>query len=136
MRLILAGSMSPGCRLAGRRRRSWATRIPTCSPRSACTRGWHAACAAMQRGGGVVMPRAGRRVMPAIVFHGERDTTVHPRNGDAVVAQAERDSMLAVRVEAGQVPGGHAYSKTRYVNASGKTVIEKWLGHGARHGWL
>jgi poly(hydroxyalkanoate) depolymerase family esterase len=94
------------------------------------------AFAVMQRGSGGIAPRDGRRVMPAIVFHGERDTTVHPRNGDAVVAQADRDSVLAVRVEAGQVPGGHAYSKTRYVNANGKTVIEKWLVHGAGHAWF
>ncbi len=94
------------------------------------------AFAAMQRGGGVVMSRPGRRVMPAIVFHGERDTTVHPRNGDAVVAQAERESGLRVWAQAGQVTGGHAYSRTRYVDATGKTVIEKWLVHGAGHAWF
>jgi poly(hydroxyalkanoate) depolymerase family esterase len=95
----------------------------------------HSAFAAMQRGGGG-MPRPGRRVTPAIVFHGERDTTVHPRNGDAVVAQAERDSDLAMEVEAGQVPGGHVYNTTRYVDANGKTVIEKWLVLGAGHAWF
>jgi poly(hydroxyalkanoate) depolymerase family esterase len=93
------------------------------------------AFAAMQRGGGG-MPRPGRRLTPAIVFHGGRDTTVNPRNGDAVVAQAERNSDLTIWVEAGQVSGGYAYDKTRYVDPDGKTVIEKWLVHGAGHAWF
>ena len=49
------------------------------------------------------------RVVPAIVFHGDRDTTVNPRNGDAVVAQSARFAALRAHVEKGQVPGGHAY---------------------------
>ena len=31
--------------------------------------------------------RKARRVVPAIVFHGDRDTIVYPCNGDAVIAQ-------------------------------------------------
>ena len=46
---------------------------------------------AMRQGGG--SPRANRhtaRVVPTIVLHGDQDTTVHPRNGDAVIARRGR----------------------------------------------
>jgi poly(3-hydroxybutyrate) depolymerase len=39
-------------------------------------------------------------------------------------------------VEAGQVPGGHTYRKTLYLDAQGQVVIEKWLVHGAGHAWF
>jgi hypothetical protein len=64
-----------------------------------------------------------RRVVPAIVFHGDRDTTVNPRNGDAVVAQSARIAALSARAEKGQVPDGHAYSRTLHADANGQTMI-------------
>ena len=46
------------------------------------------ALAAMKNGAaGPASPR-GQRLVPAIVFHGTRDSTVNPRNGEAVVRQA------------------------------------------------
>lgn len=77
-----------------------------------------------------------RRIVPTIVFHGDRDTTVSPRNGEAVVAQAARAAALRTRTEEGRVPGGHAYRRTRHVDADGQTVIEQWLVHGAGHAWF
>ena len=102
------------------------------------------AFAAMQRGSGGSLHRAAgacatetqRRVVPTIVFHGDRDTTVNPRNGDAVVAQSARIAALKTHTEKGQVPGGHAYSRTLYVDATGQTVIEQWVVHGAGHAWF
>jgi hypothetical protein len=32
-------------------------------------------------------------MVPEIVFHGDRDTTVHPCNGDQVVAQSQATTM-------------------------------------------
>ncbi len=82
-----------------------------------------------------------------IVFHGDRDTTVHPRNGDQVVAQwttshgyddgahnksgADREAT----VECGQVPDGHAYTRAIYHDASGQAILEQWRVHGAGHAW-
>ncbi len=85
-------------------------------------------------------------LVPAIVFHGDRDTTVHPCNGDKVIAQCvpshgrqgespEGDRAPRARVERGQVPGGHAYTRTTYHDASGQPVVEHWLVHGAGHAW-
>src|SRR5436309_3383654 len=49
--------------------------------------------------------------VPTIVFHGDRDNTVHPRNGDHVIAQ-KRITNLQKNVHRGRVPGGHAYTRT------------------------
>ncbi len=77
----------------------------------------------------------GRRVVPAIVFHGDRDTTVHPCNGDDVVAQSTLATPLETRVEEGCVIGGHSYVRSLHIGTSGETLVEQWLIHGAGHAW-
>lgn len=73
--------------------------------------------------------------IPAIVFHGDRDTTVHPSNGDAVAAHAMPGGALRTRAQQGSVVGGHAYTKTVTTDASGRTLLEQWVVHGAGHAW-
>jgi len=77
----------------------------------------------------------GRRVVPAIVFHGDRDTTVHPCNGDDVVAQSTLATPLETRVEEGRVIGGHSYIRSLHIGTNGETLVEQWLIHGAGHAW-
>jgi poly(hydroxyalkanoate) depolymerase family esterase len=76
--------------------------------------------------------------VPTIVFHGDQDETVHPRNGEHVV-RASLDPNVASgnkpSVESGRVPGGHAYTRTVYSDATGRIVQEHWLVHGAGHAW-
>jgi esterase, PHB depolymerase family len=113
------------------------------------------ALAAMKQGGpthggqrDVGIPGTERcpRVVPTIVFHGDRDTTVHPRNGDQVIAQwttiHARDGAHnkagtdpQVTVQRGQVPDGHAYTRAIYHDASGQAILERWRVHGAGHAW-
>ena len=38
----------------------------------------------------LVQQREYSRIVPAIVFHGDQDTTVHPNNGDQVIAQLRK----------------------------------------------
>jgi len=78
-----------------------------------------------------------RRIVPAIVFHGDKDTTVNPRNGDQVIAQlrATATSDLWRQAEHGQVPDGHAYSRTLHADSKGQAVLEHWVVHGADHAW-
>jgi len=76
-----------------------------------------------------------RRPVPVIVFHGDRDKTVNPRNGDAVIAQAASGLALATHTRRGQVPGGHAYSLHVQTTMTGQTVSEQWIVHGAGHAW-
>jgi poly(hydroxyalkanoate) depolymerase family esterase len=105
------------------------------------------AFAAMQQGDAASMPRSdmasapegSRRIVPTIVFHGDQDATVHPRNGDDVIAQSRATTIttpeLQTIVQHGRVPGGHAYSRTLHVDSSGQTILEQWVIHGAGHAW-
>jgi poly(hydroxyalkanoate) depolymerase family esterase len=99
---------------------------------------------AMRQGGAPVERRAGRvstnggaaRIVPTIVMHGDQDTTVHPRNGDEVIAQSKAAAIeLRAIVQHGQVPGGHAYSRAVYADPAGRALLEQWTIHGAGHAW-
>jgi poly(hydroxyalkanoate) depolymerase family esterase len=87
--------------------------------------------------GGASGRRHFQRIVPTIVFHGDRDTTVHPRNGDQVVAQftGVTTADLQATVEHDRVPGGHAYSRMLHADARGQTILEQWVIHGAGHAW-
>jgi poly(hydroxyalkanoate) depolymerase family esterase len=83
---------------------------------------------------GVAETPPGARCVPAIVFHGDRDTVVNPLNADQVVAQAARDSQLTIRNENGN-SGGRAYTRMLFLDGERRTVIEHWTIHGAGHAW-
>ena len=77
--------------------------------------------------------------IPTIVFHGDHDKTVHPRNGTDVVAQsAHREGGHGGQVwtERGQAPDGHSYTRTVHRDATGRVVLEHWLVHGGGHAWF
>lgn len=99
-------------------------------------RDMQSAFTAMQRGGAAPRSPGGARIVPAIVFHGDRDTTVNPRNADAVVEQSAGGASLSTQSEDGQVSGGHAYRRTRRTAADGRTMVEQWVVHGAAHAWF
>jgi poly(hydroxyalkanoate) depolymerase family esterase len=73
--------------------------------------------------------------VPVIVFHGDRDTTVHPANGDAVIAQRMAHPHDAILVEPGRVPDGYAFTRTVHRRSDGVPQAEQWLIHGAGHAW-
>jgi poly(hydroxyalkanoate) depolymerase family esterase len=75
------------------------------------------------------------QAVPTIVFHGDRDTTVHPRNGDHVIARSMRTTNARKTVHRGRVPGGHAYTRTIHTDSSGRAIFEHWEIHGAGHAW-
>jgi poly(hydroxyalkanoate) depolymerase family esterase len=92
---------------------------------------------AMRQGGGSdhrIIPGDGPPV-PTIVFHGDRDITVHPNNGDHILEQSMRATSAEKKVHRGQVPGGHAFTRTIHTNASGRGIFEHWNIHGAGHAW-
>ncbi|MFL6708806.1 MAG: PHB depolymerase family esterase [Massilia sp.] len=80
-------------------------------------------------------PRAPGTAIPIIVFHGDRDTTVAPAAGDAVIAQGKAASARDILIEPGKVPQGHAYTRTVHRQADGTPQAEQWLIHGAGHAW-
>ena len=83
-------------------------------------------------GGAVAQPGAS---VPTIVFHGDADTTVHPRNGHHVIAQSGPAANARTQVHRGRIPGGHGYTRTLHLDASGRTILEHWEIHGAGHAW-
>jgi poly(hydroxyalkanoate) depolymerase family esterase len=91
--------------------------------------------AAMQRQSGRPDADCGQPVVPTIVFHADFDSTVHPRNGDQVIAQATAGDGLQTEVLRERVPGGHAYTRTLHRDRDGQVLHEQWLVHGAGHAW-
>ena len=89
---------------------------------------------AAMRQGGPAPSAGGGRIMPTIVFHADRDTTVHPINGDQVIAQSGAGQLRST-LEHGEVPGGHAWRRTMHHDAEGRVLLEQWLVEGAGHAW-
>lgn len=80
--------------------------------------------------------KAGARTVPAIVFHGLADSTVHPDNGTAVIAQAVQAHTGLKRVKAsGKAGAGRSYHLTRHDDAQGRSIAEHWEIDGAGHAW-
>ena len=83
------------------------------------------------------------RTVPAIVFHGDRDTTVNPRNGDQLLAHfantggqgTKETPALRARVRQGQVSGGHSYTCSTYHDADDRAIVERWTVSGLGHAW-
>ena len=98
---------------------------------------------AMRQGGPVVAHNdvaegEHREILPTILFHGDGDTTVHPRNGDRLLAHLARGgngSSPRVRTRQGQVPGGYKYTRFTYRDAEGRDLVERWSVHGLGHAW-
>ena len=81
-----------------------------------------------------------RTPVPTIVFHGDRDGTVHPDNGERIVEQwrtvmTETGIDWQTEVERGSTSGGHGHTRTRYTDADGRAILEQWQIHGAGHAW-
>ena len=94
------------------------------------------ALVAMRQGGSDHKVISGDRPpVPAIIFHGDRDTTVHPNNGNQILEQSLGTTSTQKTVHRGQVPGGHAYTRTILSDASGRGILEHWNIHGAEHAW-
>ena len=102
------------------------------------------AFAAMQNGGprrNASAPNRASRAVPAIVFHGDKDTTVHPNNGHGVIAQSlasdgvDAAAAKGAHVERGIASGGRRYTRTIHTLADGTVAAEHWIVEGAGHAW-
>ena len=100
---------------------------------SASARDMSSAFDAMRLGAKVAAPSP--RLVPTIVFHGEKDRIVNPSNADAVAAKAVGSRDLQRRSEHGEVPGGHAYVRTLYADETGRTFCELWRIPKGDHAW-
>lgn len=76
---------------------------------------------------------------PTIVFHGDRDRTVHPRNGEHLVSRSLQQNGASgadASIERARVPGGHAYTRAIHRDSAGRVVLEYWRVHGGGHAWF
>jgi hypothetical protein len=92
---------------------------------------------AMRQGRSDLARASGRvgRAVPTIVFHGDRDTTVNPVNGDQVIAQSKAAADLRTTVTIGEASDGIGYTCTVQTDEDGRSVLEQWVLHGAGHAW-
>jgi poly(hydroxyalkanoate) depolymerase family esterase len=96
------------------------------------------ALGAMKAGAATAPRDDGRAMPPLIVFHGDADSTVSPRNGAAVVQAALASAPAATttaQVSEGACAGGQRFTRTVYPAVAGRPVVEYWQLHGAGHAW-
>jgi poly(hydroxyalkanoate) depolymerase family esterase len=93
------------------------------------------AFSAMRQGGSPPLAEGARRPLPTIVFHGDRDSTVSPLNGDQVIAQSKAGMPLHLTISRGQSAGGISYTRTVQADENGRPILEHWVLHGADHAW-
>ncbi|WP_338763432.1 PHB depolymerase family esterase [Massilia sp. METH4] len=72
---------------------------------------------------------------PLIVFHGDKDRTVHPKNGSDVLAHGLVGQAGAAEVQRGKADAGRKYTRTVHRAADGRVLAEHWELHGAGHAW-
>jgi poly(hydroxyalkanoate) depolymerase family esterase len=86
---------------------------------------------AAMKGGAAVAATGGSP--PTIVFHGDRDTTVHPVNGERVLAASA--GAAGADTERARSANGRSYTRRVYRDGAGRVVAEHWAVHGAGHAW-
>jgi poly(hydroxyalkanoate) depolymerase family esterase len=93
---------------------------------------------AVRRQGPPQPDRPPARPGPLIVFHGDHDAVVAPANAagliDRVLAAGSADCRQDA-VTTGQVPAGHAYTRTCYQDPAGTALAERWTIHHGGHAW-
>lgn len=75
--------------------------------------------------------------VPIIVFQGDKDRRVHPRNGDQIISQwmSSRTPPADTFLEEVRESNGRPYQRTIYRDTVGKVVAEHWLINGGGHAW-
>jgi poly(3-hydroxybutyrate) depolymerase len=79
------------------------------------------------------------RPVPSIVIHGSDDRTVAPVNGEQALAQSMAaeglDPARPSSTTRGRVPGGHAFERSRWLDARGALRHERVTVEGMGHAW-
>jgi poly(hydroxyalkanoate) depolymerase family esterase len=75
------------------------------------------------------------KLVPTIVFHGDRDTTVSPVNGDQVIAQAMAGLECPETISREVLADGTAVARTVRTDSAGCSIVELWAVEGLGHAW-
>ncbi|MFP7571774.1 alpha/beta hydrolase family esterase [Marivita sp. S2033] len=74
--------------------------------------------------------------MPTIVFHGDADKVINPRNGRFIAIRAlEPFDHLDRTEKSGRVAGGREFTRTVHRVGRGRSYTEQWVVHGSGHAW-
>lgn len=79
--------------------------------------------------------------IPLIVFHGDQDNVVHPRNSDdlmgmsRVAALASESARAHVTTEVAHAEGVYGHTRSLFNDATGEIAGEQWMVHGLGHAW-
>jgi poly(hydroxyalkanoate) depolymerase family esterase len=94
------------------------------------------AFSAMRRGAPEVPTLAqNQRIVPTIVFHGDRDTTVSPLNGNQASDQASGGPGGRTVLSRGRSAHGIGFTCTTRYDARDRSIGELWLLEGIGHAW-
>ena len=88
---------------------------------------------AMRHGESTGALHQGPRV-PMIVFHGDQDNTVHPRNSDSLIDQSIKVDAGTRLQEVGKV-NNREFTREIHRGEDDKVVAETWTVHGTGHAW-
>ncbi len=96
-----------------------------------------AALSAMREGASGDGPRNKSRPKPTIVFHGDRDTVVHPGNANGFLSHLQRSvpGSILSKASRGQAKGGRDFTRTLHRTSAGEVLLEVWTVHGSGHAW-
>ena len=73
----------------------------------------------------------------AIVFHGDGDSVVHPRNGEELFDQWRSGRPEAmIQVDMSGEANGHGYTRRIFQDETGRPHLEHWIVHGGGHTWF
>lgn len=90
------------------------------------------ALGAMKSGARDVQLSVSVTAVPTIVFHGDKDQTVHPRNAEQIIAALRVDEIECP--EQGRSKQGRVFTRTCYLR-EGVNFAEMWMLHGGGHAW-
>lgn len=80
-----------------------------------------------------------RLTAPAIIFHGSADASVHPRNGEALLAQwlagREWSSVEGSKLHQQSGVEGRPYVRRCILDGTGRPLLEHWAVEGLGHAW-
>lgn len=92
------------------------------------------AFSAMQGTGNIRPVNPGENRVPAIIFHGDRDTTVSPKNAGHL-ASHYGTGVGSPHHEKDFASGGRAYTREVFGDPNGRATLEKWTVAGMGHAW-
>ncbi|MGO8800992.1 MAG: alpha/beta hydrolase family esterase [Roseiarcus sp.] len=71
-----------------------------------------------------------------IIFHGGADATVHPTNGERILAEAQRGPEPLRRIDLDWEIESGRVNRTVLQDADGRAVVERWFVEGGAHAWF